>query len=119
MDKIQLVLIEYYQYKSTSNCKESQDVTKYVKKYIEEDLATRQLDTRNLPIMDNYVTPPAYKKRKGKTKVLTNTVKKRLRQMIKQNEPKHELNMHKQQLKIIDMHEKLLDEGFKIGYTTV
>lgn len=27
--------------------------------------------------------------------------------------------MHKQQLKIIDMYEKLLDEGFNIGYTTV
>ena len=48
--------------------------------------------------------------------MLTNTAKKRLRQ--KQNDQKRELNMHKQQLKI-DMHEKLLDAGFKIGYTTV
>ena len=36
------------------------------KKYIEQDLAARQRDTRNLPITDNYVTPPAYKKRNGK-----------------------------------------------------
>lgn len=39
--------------------------------------------------------------------------------MIKQNQRKRQQNMHKQQLKIIDMHEKLLDEGFQISYTTV
>lgn len=44
---------------------------------------------------------------------------KRIREMMKQNKNKREVNMHKQQLKIIDIHEKLLDEGFKIGYTTV
>lgn len=44
---------------------------------------------------------------------------KRIREMMKQNENKREVNMHKQQLKIIDMHEKLLDEGFKVSYTTV
>lgn len=46
------------------------------KKYIEQDLAARQRDTRNLPITDNYVTPPAYKKRNGKKRALTNTVMK-------------------------------------------
>lgn len=90
-----------------------------VKKYIEQDLAARQQDTRNLPITDNYVTPPAYKKRNGKKRALTNTVMKRIREIMKQNKNKREVNMYKQQLKIIDIHEKLLDEGFKIGYTTV
>lgn len=45
-----------------------------VKKYSEQDLAARQQDTRNLPITDNYFTPPAYKKRNGKKRALTNTV---------------------------------------------
>src|SRR5690625_6676343 len=27
--------------------------------------------------------------------------------------------MHKQQMKMIDMHEKLIDKGYSIGYTTV
>src|SRR5699024_6288377 len=35
------------------------------------------------------------------------------------NENKRQQQMHKQQLKIIDIHEKLLDAGFNIGYTTV
>lgn len=121
LEKKQLVLIEYYQHNTSQRqiAKKLKMSRNTVKKYIEEDLAARQQDTRNLPITDNFVTPPAYKKRKGRTRTLTNTVKKRLRQMIKQNEQKRELNMHKQQLKIIDMHEKLLDEGFQISYTTV
>ena len=44
---------------------------------------------------------------------------KRIREMMKQNKNKREVNMHKQQLNIIDSHEKLLDKGFKVGYTTV
>ena len=121
LEKKQLVLIEHYQHNTSQRqiAKKLKMSRNTVKKYIEQDLAARQRDTRNLPVTDNYVTPPAYKKRKGKTVALTSTVKKRLRQMIKQNEQKREVNMHKQQLKIIDMHEKLLDDGFKISYTTV
>lgn len=121
LEKKQLVLIEYYQHNTSqrqiaAKLKMSRNT---VRKYIEQDLEARQQDTRNLPVTDNYITPQAYKKRNGKKVVLTNTIMKRLRQMMKKNEQKRELNMHKQQLKIIDMHEKLLDEGFKISYTTV
>ena len=121
LEKKQLVLIEYYQHNmSQRQIAEKLKMSRNtVKKYIEQDLAARQQDTRDLPITDNYVTPPAYKKRNGKKRALTNTVMKRIREMMKQNKNKREVNMHKQQLKIIDIHEKLLDEGFKIGYTTV
>lgn len=121
LEKKQLVLIEYYQHNTSQRqIAEKLNMSRNtVKKYIEQDLVARQQDTRNLPITDNYVTPPAYKKRKGKKRALTNTVMKRIREMMKQNENKREVNMHKQQLKIIDIHDKLLDEGFKIGYTTV
>ncbi|MBS2772756.1 helix-turn-helix domain-containing protein [Anoxybacillus rupiensis] len=90
-----------------------------VKKYIQEDLEKRKLDTRELPITDNYVMPPTYKKRKGKKRALTPTVMKRIRKMLKDNEYKQQHQMHKQQLKIIDIHEKLVDEGFEISYSTV
>lgn len=121
LDKKQEVLLAYHQH----NMSQRQIAMKLnmsrntVKKYIEQDLAARQKDTRNLPVTDNYLTPPAYKKRKGRQVALTNTVVKRLREMLKQNAQKREVNMHKQQLKIIDMHEKLIDEGFRISYTTV
>lgn len=39
--------------------------------------------------------------------------------MLKDNEYKRQHQMYKQQLKIIDIYEKLVDEGFKISYTTV
>lgn len=90
-----------------------------VRKYIEEDLEKRKQDIRELPITDNYMMPPAYKKRKGRKRALTNTVMKRIRKMLKDNEYKRQHQMHKQQLKIVDIHEKLLDQGFDIGYTTV
>ncbi|RKJ44090.1 hypothetical protein D7X33_34990, partial [Butyricicoccus sp. 1XD8-22] len=44
---------------------------------------------------------------------------KRIRKMLKDNEYKRQHQMYKQQLKMIDIHEKLLDEGFEISYTTV
>lgn len=68
LEKKQLVLIEYYQHnKSQRQIAEKLKMSRNtVKKYIEQDLAARQQDTRNLPITDNYVTPPAYKKRNGK-----------------------------------------------------
>lgn len=68
LEKKQLVLIEYYQHNTSQRqIAEKLNMSRNtVKKYIEQDLAARQQDTRNLPITDNYVTPPAYKKRKGK-----------------------------------------------------
>jgi transposase len=90
-----------------------------VRKYIQEDLKKRQLDIRDLPITDNYVTPPVYKKRQGRRRALTPTIIKRIRKMLKDNEHKRQHHMHKQQLKMVDIHERLLDEGFEISYTTV
>lgn len=49
-----------------------------VRKYIAEDLEKRKQDIRELPITDNYVTPPSYKKRKGNKRALTPTVMKRI-----------------------------------------
>lgn len=90
-----------------------------VRKYIREDLAARTVDVSKLEVTSNYVTPPTYKKRTGTKRALTDTVKKRIRKMLQQNERKRHNNMHKQQLKIIDIHEQLEREKFEISYTTV
>lgn len=121
LEKKQQVLLAFHQKgKSQRKIAEELGISRNtVRKYINQDLAARQHDIRELPITSNYITPPSYKKRQGKRNALTSTVMKRIRQMLKQNEQKRAQNMHKQQLKIIDMHEKLLDEGFKISYTTV
>lgn len=62
---------------------------------------------------------PVYKKRKGNKTVLTNEIIEILRGYIKDNEWKRKHYMGKQQMKIIDMHEKLIDAGYSISYTTV
>ncbi|MFZ7759962.1 IS21 family transposase [Bacillus thuringiensis] len=121
LKKKQKVLIDFHQ-----NGKSQRTIAKElgisrntVKKYIDQDLLARKEDTRKLPISTNSVMPPAYKKRVSPKKVLTKSAMSRICEMLKQNKQKRLRNMHKQQLKIVDIHEKLLDEGFKISYTTV
>ncbi|KGR84251.1 hypothetical protein CD30_19345, partial [Ureibacillus massiliensis 4400831 = CIP 108448 = CCUG 49529] len=121
LEKKQKVLLAFHQESKSQRqiAKELGISRNTVKKYIQEDLEKRRKDIRELPITDNYVTPPSYKKRKGNKRALTPTVMKRIRKMLKDNEYKRQHQMHKQQLKMIDIHEKLLDEGFEISYTTV
>ncbi|RKL65073.1 hypothetical protein CR203_22665 [Salipaludibacillus neizhouensis] len=90
-----------------------------VGKYIREFEKSKEDDVRELPIPESIIKPPMYKKRIGKKKVLTEPIKNILRQYIKDNEWKRNHYMKKQQMKIIDMHEKLLDAGYSISYTTV
>lgn len=75
---------------------------------------------RNLPITEELIKPPVYKsRRKSKKSVLTEQIQNLLRGYIKENIWRRSHYMHKQQMKIIDMHEKLIDMGFCISYTTV
>ncbi|WP_145543379.1 IS21 family transposase [Virgibacillus sp. SK37] len=55
----------------------------------------------------------------GRKRVLTDEIKNLLRGYIKENEWKRNHYMSKQQMKMIDMHESLLDAGYTISYSTV
>src|SRR5699024_3105366 len=90
-----------------------------VRKYIQQFKQSRQEDVQDLPITEEVLRPPTYKKRSGKPKALTEEIKAKLRSYIKENQWKKENKMTKQQMKMTEMHEKLLDEGHKISYTTV
>ena len=90
-----------------------------VDKYIREFEKSKQEDVRELPLPENIMKPPTYKKRAGRKKVLTEQIQMLLRQYMKENEWKRNHYMQKQQMKIIDMHEKLLEAGHSISYTTV
>lgn len=90
-----------------------------VSKYIKEYEASRQKDTRNLPIAEDILKPPTYKKRVSNKRVLTKEIETIIKGFIKENEWKRNHNMSKQQMKMVDMHEKLLDAGYSISYTTV
>lgn len=90
-----------------------------VAKYIHEFESSKQEDVRNLPFTEDILKPPTYKKRQGRKRALTEEIKTKLRGYIKDNEWKCQHNMAKQQMKIVDMHEKLIDAGHSISYTTV
>lgn len=99
--------------------KETNKSRNTVKKYIDAYEESKKKDIRNLPITEDILSPPIYKKRKGKKSVLTEEIAEILRGFIKENEWKKQNSMAKQQMKIIDMHEKLLDMKYTISYTTV
>jgi len=90
-----------------------------VRKYINQFKKSRHEDVQNLPITEEILRQPTYKKRKGKRTALTEKIKSKLRDYIRENQWKKDHYMSKQQMKMTDMHEKLLDEGYKISYTTV
>lgn len=90
-----------------------------VRKYIKEYESSRNNDVRNLPFTEEILKKPTYKKRVGKRTVLTDEIKNILRGYIKENAWKREHYMAKQQMKMVDMHEKLIDAGFSISYSTV
>ncbi|WP_066127234.1 IS21 family transposase [Globicatella sanguinis] len=90
-----------------------------VDKYIKEYERSKYEDVRDLPIAEDIVKPPTYKKRVGRRRVLSESIEVMLRDFIKENEWKKDHGMAKQQMKIVDMHEKLLDRGYSISYTTV
>src|SRR5690625_5138113 len=90
-----------------------------VDKYILEFEKSGNEDVRDLPITEDIMKSPTYKKRRGRKKVLTGEIIKILRGYIESNTWKRNHYMHKQQMKMIDMHEKLIDKGYSIGYTTV
>lgn len=87
--------------------------------HIREFEESKLEDVRQLPIPESVMKPPSYKKRIGKKKVLTDEIKSKLRKHITENGWKRQHNMKKQQMKIVDMHEKLLEAGYSISYTTV
>ena len=90
-----------------------------VRKYLKEFKQSRESDVRNLPIPEAITSPPQYKQRISPKRVLTKEIQEKIQYYVAENEWKDQHYMSKQKMKIIDMHEALLDEGYKIGYTTI
>ncbi|WP_276323985.1 IS21 family transposase, partial [Planococcus halocryophilus] len=90
-----------------------------VSKYIEAFEKSKATDVRNLAVTEDILSPPSYKKRDGVKRKMTEEIIERLKGFIQDNEWKRKNNMSKQQMKKIDMYEKLQEEGYDIGYTTV
>lgn len=94
-----------------------------VKKYIQEYRNAREkftdLSVENFALTEAILEKPSYNTEKRAKRKLTEGMMDRLDFYIKQNVQKRTDGRRKQQMKIIDMHEALLEQGFDIGYTTV
>jgi transposase len=90
-----------------------------VAKYIREYEESKSHDVRNLPVTKEILRPPSYKKRVGRKRVLAPEMMNMIRGFLEDNEWKRKNNMSKQQMKMVDMHQKLLDAGYSISYSTV
>ncbi|ANU10121.1 hypothetical protein BBH88_07300 [Planococcus antarcticus DSM 14505] len=113
---IQLHLQDVSQRQISTEVKVSRNT---VSKYIEAFEKSKATDVRNLPVTEDILSAPSYKKRDGVKRKMTEEIIDRLRGFIQDNEWKRKNNMSKQQMKKIDMYEKLQEEGYDIGYTTV
>lgn len=112
---ITLYLQGLSQRKIEEQVKESRTtIAKYIKEYNQSLVDGNDEDS--IPYI---AAKPKYKQRQGRKRVLTPTVQKRIRYFLKQNQMKRQQNMGKQQMKKIDIYEKLQSEGFEISYTTV
>jgi len=102
--------------RATGLCRKT--VTKYVEEH-QERLLSRTESPTDDNLLGGVVEPPKYKKRAGRKKALTAEVCHRIDGFIELNRVHRQAGRGKQQMKMLDMHEALVKEGFAIGYTSV
>lgn len=104
---IQLHLQEVSQRQISEKVKISRNT---VSKYIDAFEKSKATDVRNLPVTEDILSPPSYKKRTGVKRKLTSEIEERLRGFIEDNEWKRKNNMGKQQMNDHDIFMNELGE---------
>lgn len=95
-------------------------VRKYILEYLRELEREKSLGTHEKGSMARYISEvPKYKRISVYKPALTEEVSDQIDKYLEENKHKRQSGMHKQQMLKRDIHEALLDQGFKIGYTTV
>lgn len=89
-----------------------------VTKYINEHKTTLGRDDPAIPTA-GIIDPPRYRSRGRPRRVLTAEVTGRIDELLALNAERRRQGLHKQQLKRVDIHERLREEGHDVGYTTV
>ncbi len=91
-------------------------ITKYIKSYN----ATLDNNSKSVKIVEqDILESPNYPKRQGTKRKLTHHISSRIDELLLTNVEHRKNNRHKQQLKKIDIYDKISEEGYDIGYTTV
>nr|WP_021169248.1 IS21 family transposase [Sporomusa ovata]EQB26434.1 transposase [Sporomusa ovata DSM 2662] len=98
-------------------------VSKYINAYQQarQKLIQSEDTTRidQIDLITDLVEPPKYQVANREKRKLTEDMIDKIKYYLDENEVKKRNGQSKQQKKIIDIHQALLDEGFQISYPTV
>jgi transposase len=91
-----------------------------VRRYIDEhkELLAERAVTGDIPD-GGIIEPPRYQSKGRERRTLTKEVTARIDHYLRLNEERRRRGLHKQQMKRCDIHQAVVDEGHRIGYTTV
>ncbi len=92
-----------------------------IRKYIAEHQAQMEqagVSAEDLP-REGIIQPPRYLGKERVRPALTKAVTKLIDERLLENQRKRDQGKHKQQLKQIDIHHKLVGAGHKVSYTSV
>jgi transposase len=124
MDTKQEILRRYFR-ESDSERKIARDLQinrKTVKKYLEDYLKAKEKSEEEgtkESLQDYSTSPPDYDASARTKRKLTQEISALIRQQLEENELKRRTGLRKQIKRKIDIHEYLLSQGYRIGYTTV
>lgn len=94
-------------------------IRKYIKEYERKKQELMKEGVNKEEIIEEIVSKPKYDSSNRKRRVLTDEIIEKIDKYLKENEIKRSSGRKKQQMKAIDIHEALVDEGHEISYSTV
>jgi transposase len=98
-------------------------ISKYLKGYrqAQQNLMQAKDVTRieQIDLISDLVAPPKYQVANREKRKLTDEMITQIKYYLEENETKRQNGQAKQQKKIIDIHQALLDSGYQISYPTV
>lgn len=125
--KAEIILSYIRDGKSFSQIEREVGITrKTIKKYIHEyEEKKKELLEKDHSIEDHelvieeLVNKPKYNASNRKKRAVTDQMLERIDEFLKENEMKRSSGRSKQQMKKIDIFEKLIEEGFQVSYPTI
>lgn len=126
LDKKQKVILSYFRDGKSKKaiCRDekihwktlNRYITEY-QKYKNELLANGEVSENE--IIEKIVEKPKYDASNRQKRKLEPEIVEKVKECLLANEVKRQQCQHKQQMKKIDIHEYLIDQGYNIGYTTI
>ena len=120
VDKNRILISYYREGKSKSEISRMLKLSrKTVRKYIAKHAQLFEPNINDTLLEQGLSSKPKYDSTSREKTKLTSVIIREIDCCLRANKEKRHSGMHKQQMKKIDIHEHLLQEGHKIGYTSV